>query len=126
MNQTFGSKLRYLRRKKGLRQQELADLIGVTTRSIINYEQDRCQPRENEVLRKIADCFGVSTDYLLIDADSNNRQSNEMVRAEALIGELSALFAGGRLSDEDRDAAMEALTRAYWDGRRIANAKNKD
>ena len=33
------------------------------------------------------------------------------------------MFAGGRLSEEDRDAAMEAIQQAYWDGRRNSREK---
>ncbi|HGA0722895.1 TPA: XRE family transcriptional regulator, partial [Streptococcus agalactiae] len=31
---------------------------------------------------------------------------------------LSSLFAGGEISDEDKDAAFEAITRAYWEAKR--------
>ena len=31
-----------------------------------------------------------------------------------MIQNLSCLFAGGELTEDDRDAAMQALTEAYW------------
>ena len=33
---------------------------------------------------------------------------------EELVGAVSGLFAGGELTEEDRDAAMEAIIAAYW------------
>ena len=34
--------------------------------------------------------------------------------AQHLAGELAGLFAGGKLSDADKDAVMHSLERAYW------------
>ena len=40
---------------------------------------------------------------------------------EDLIGEVTGLFAGGKLNDDALDGAMKALNDAYW----IAKEKNK-
>ena len=42
-------------------------------------------------------------------------------QAQALTAELSGLFAGGDIAEEDMDAMMKAVMDAYW----IAKAKNK-
>ncbi|HGH9316210.1 TPA: XRE family transcriptional regulator, partial [Streptococcus pyogenes] len=42
----------------------------------------------------------------------------ELEKARALTEGLSSLFAGGEISDEDKDAAFEAITRAYWEAKR--------
>ena len=42
-------------------------------------------------------------------------------QAEALVAELSGLFAGGELADEDMDAMMRAVQEAYW----IAKENNR-
>ena len=36
---------------------------------------------------------------------------------EELVSEISGLFAGGELDEEEKDAVMAALTRAYWDAK---------
>ena len=36
-------------------------------------------------------------------------------RASSAIAELAGMFAGGELSDADKDAVMLALQKAYWD-----------
>ena len=36
-------------------------------------------------------------------------------QAEQLVAELSGMFAGGELSDADKDAVMIALQKAYFD-----------
>lgn len=52
------------REKQGLTQQECADLFDVKLRAWQTYEQGVSEPKF-EVLCKIADVFGVTTDYLL-------------------------------------------------------------
>ena len=52
------------RENKGLTQQECADIFGVKLRAWQTYEQGVSEPKY-ELLCKIADTFGVTTDYLL-------------------------------------------------------------
>lgn len=52
------------RENQGLTQQECADLFDVKLRAWQTYEQGVSEPKF-EVLCKIADLFGVTTDYLL-------------------------------------------------------------
>ena len=52
------------REKQGLTQQECADLFDVKLRAWQTYDQGVSEPKF-EVLCKIADLFGVTTDYLL-------------------------------------------------------------
>lgn len=60
----FGSRLKTLRIKKKLTQQQLADLLGLTKSVISAYENGLRYPAY-DVLIKIARIFKVSTDYLL-------------------------------------------------------------
>lgn len=62
----FGNKLKSLRNKHLLSQEDLAKTIGVSRSSIANYETNRNYPN-NEILKKIASVFDVSMDYLLGD-----------------------------------------------------------
>ncbi len=52
------------RENKGFTQQECADIFGVKLRAWQTYEQGVSEPKY-ELLCKIADTFGVTTDYLL-------------------------------------------------------------
>ncbi len=60
----FASRLKHLRRARGLRQADLAAAIQVAQTTIANYEQHNRFPDE-ETLAKLADYFAVSLDYLL-------------------------------------------------------------
>lgn len=39
-------------------------------------------------------------------------------QAEELVTEIGGLFAGGELSESDKDAVMQALQQAYWDAKK--------
>jgi len=63
-NNSFGNTLKYLRNNRVLSQRELAKLLNVAPSTLAMYELDKREP-DYETLKKIADFFEVSTDYLL-------------------------------------------------------------
>jgi transcriptional regulator with XRE-family HTH domain len=64
----FGTKLRYLRKRRNLLQTDLAHRLAATTQAHISFlESGRKSPSIDLVLQ-IAAIFGVTTDYLLRDA----------------------------------------------------------
>lgn len=71
---SFGSILKCLRNEKGINQTELGRLINVGKTTISGYENDSSFP-DKETLKKIADYFDVSIDYLL--GRTNDRTSNK-------------------------------------------------
>lgn len=70
----FGKRISDLRKERGLTQLDLAQKIGVTRSAISLYEIEKREP-DTETLLKMADFFGVSTDYLL--GYSKNRIKEE-------------------------------------------------
>ncbi|MBO8128970.1 MAG: helix-turn-helix transcriptional regulator [Peptococcaceae bacterium] len=65
----LASRLRLLRTKKGLSQRELAKLIKIAPSTLAMYEVGKREPDYN-TLEKIADFYGVTTDYLLGRTDN--------------------------------------------------------
>lgn len=68
----FGERLKYLRINDGLTQEELGKKLGVTKMVVSNWELNKGTPNY-DMLKKIADIFGVSIDYLL---EYNNNYKN--------------------------------------------------
>ncbi len=120
---TFGEKFKAEREKKNLTQQEVADGLHVNRRMITRYEHDISFPRTREAYRKIAEYFGVDVNYLLTDegefvAEAAERYgSRGMRQAQELIDGISGLFAGGTLTEQDKDAVMRALQDIYWESK---------
>jgi len=116
---SFAEKLKAARLQAGISQERLSALLGVTKRTIINYENGQTLPPVN-LLPKIAKLFDVPVGTLITEEEefvalANERGGSKSAReAEALVSEVSGLFAGGRLSDEEKDAVMRAIQNAYW------------
>lgn len=67
----IASNLKYLRKKKGLTQQQFADLMEIKRASVGAYEENRADPKY-DLLKKIAEFYDLSMDELandIIDAD---------------------------------------------------------
>ncbi|MBF8378516.1 helix-turn-helix transcriptional regulator [Alicyclobacillus mali] len=60
----FGERLERLRIQQGLSQDQLAEAVGLTRAAVSHYEKGRRRP-DFDTVRKLADFFHVSTDYLL-------------------------------------------------------------
>lgn len=61
---TLGQRIKEMRSKRGLTQEELASRLGLGRANIANYEADRTQPPSG-VIANLADILKTSTDYLL-------------------------------------------------------------
>ena len=61
--ETFGERLKNLRKEKGLGQVALAKQIDVGKSVISLWEQDKCEPTLGKLVA-LAKIFGVSIDYL--------------------------------------------------------------
>ncbi|MCI9170838.1 MAG: helix-turn-helix transcriptional regulator [Lawsonibacter sp.] len=60
----FGKRLKTLRKEKGLKQTDMADIMGMTDRQYQRYEYGMINVPAT-TLNFFADYFGVTTDYLL-------------------------------------------------------------
>lgn len=61
---TFGNRIKTLRSERKLTQKELADSLSLGESTISFYESDKREP-DYDTLKKIADFFEVSVDYLM-------------------------------------------------------------
>lgn len=124
---TFGERIRELRKQKNLSQQEAANELNVALRTLKNYELDKTLPRTRAIYERIATFYNVDINYLLKEdeqfvVDANERYGARGKRqANELLAEVSGLFAGGEMDEEDMDEMMKAIQDAYW----IAKKRNR-
>ena len=71
----IGTRIKQLRLEKDITQKDLADFLGVTPKAISFYELGQRMP-SNDVILKLAQKFGVTTDYLLGNDVDPNKLSN--------------------------------------------------
>ena len=124
---TFGEKVKNERNRLGLNQDELAKKIGVTRRVISSYENDSSRPRGTERYKKLAEALGVNINYLLSKDEAfiadveDNYGHRGAKQAKELLAEVTGLFAGGEMADEDMREMVDAIQEAYL----IAKKNNK-
>lgn len=135
---TLGIRLKELRKKHGLTQKSLADILLIDNSSISKYENDKAIP-ENELLQRIADFFSVSVDYLLgrsdisspkksifDDLELNPKDKKDIEKIfnstlESLENQEGLMLSGNPINDED----WELLKSAIQNGIEYAKKMNK-
>ncbi|MDO4833194.1 MAG: helix-turn-helix transcriptional regulator [Clostridia bacterium] len=122
----FSENLRFLRESKGLTQREVAEAVDINLRTLQNYELGKCFPRKEAVAAKLAGFYNVPLshllspgDYYVLDAAKHGGTKAERELSK-ILNELSALFAGGRLTPEDEELVMKTLVEIYWDSKERA------
>jgi len=68
----FGDRLKELRQKSNIKQTAIAEMLGVLPRTIRFYESGEREPNI-ESIKKLANFFNVSADYLLGLSDNPQR-----------------------------------------------------
>lgn len=110
----LAARLAYLRKQLDKTQDELADFLGITRPGYTAYESGRRQP-DYKALRKLADYFNVSLDYLT-GATDNPRPVNELAKqitasalSETTLPRLGTIHAGlPILAEENWDGDIDA------------------
>ena len=107
----IGDKIKTARKKAGITQKELAELVHVTPRCIQYYEGNIRKPQSTEIIIKLAAALNEDVTYFLSEKELELMRENELFLGEAehkfgktgkaqeqnLIESAQALFAGGDL-----------------------------
>lgn len=97
---SLGAKLNELRLKKGESLQDTADAVGVTKTHIWELEKGKSKNPTAELLRKLADHFKVTVDYLI-----DPSQEELSTEAEALVFYRDLKSLGER----DQDTVLQMI-----------------
>lgn len=122
----FGEKIRTLRKQHKMTQPDLAAALGVSLRTLQNYETGNSSPHKQEVYQKLAELFGCNLDYLLTSNESFILDASAQYgargakQAQAILDQTAALFAGGELTEEDQLAFINEITTLYFDSKKRA------
>lgn len=71
----LGIKLRLLREERGKTQDEVSNILNIARGTYAHYELGKRSP-DYDTLKKLADFFGVSTDYLLDRTEKRDSPKN--------------------------------------------------
>lgn len=106
----------------------MENVWSLSLSTIRNYEVDGRYPKRREVYAKLTAVLGCEINFLLSEDEDLVQQARQTYgrkgvkdAAELVVG-VSALFAGGELPKNDKDAVTRALLNAYW----MAKERNKE
>lgn len=113
---SIGEKIKKLRQEKDVSQAELGEIVGVHEKHISRYERGISQPSA-EILRKMADFFGVSIDFLVSEDNItfDNPKDNEL---------LDYFEEANRLEEEDKNIIKGVLDAIIFKAK-MKRLKNK-
>ena len=130
----YGEKIKAAREAAGMTQKQLAEKVGVTSRTIQLYEANDRQPKNATALITMAHALGVDTDYFLSAQEIDRIKEEEAFLAESaekfgsrgkaqaqlILNQTTALFAGGELDEADKDAFFQTMSEIFFDAKNQA------
>lgn len=135
---TVADKILAARTDLNLTQDELAEKIGVSRRSVAAYERGESLPRKSTIL-KLGKVLKVSTKYLSDESiedplfeierdiyyeDAMERYGTAGVKdMQELLEQGRAYLAGGEVPQEEKDVFFEALAEVYYAAKAEAKIK---
>lgn len=112
MKTQFGLIIKQLREQRGINQEELGSVVGVSDKTVSSWEINRTEPKMG-IVQQLADYFNVSTDYL-IKGNSTDLQDelNNTYRIDKIKLPLLGTVACGKpiYADEERESYVMAGT----------------
>ena len=106
--------LREIRKEHGLTQEKLAKIIGLSRSTITMYETGGSEP-DFDILKKIADYFNVTTDYLLygnLSRATNIKPMHALVKLPV----LGCIRAGSPIFAEEHIEGYQMVDKKYEKG----------
>lgn len=104
---TYGERLKKVRLRRKMTQEQLSEKCGISTRSIKAYENNQKEPKlQNNA--KIAEVLNIDPNYLLgytNERDEDFEEIKEHIR--------ETLFAGGDIPEDEQEKFYAALRDAY-------------
>ncbi len=130
---TIGDKVKFLRQTKNMTMAALSRASGLSDRAIRYIENNERTPGV-DAIRKLAAALDVGTEYF-IEEDTFQQElhkeevlaqakekygSRGMAQARQVYESARALYAGGRLNEEERDAFRDLMLEMFFDSKEEA------
>lgn len=103
MDNELGSKLKHLRKGRGLTQLQLSERVSISRCTVSNYENGRRHPNLSE-LRKLADYFGVGLDFFGVETKDESFE---------LLSRAKSILSNKEIPREEREQLYKSLMRIY-------------
>ncbi|MGQ8922063.1 helix-turn-helix domain-containing protein [Bacillus halotolerans] len=121
----FSTKIKKLREEKKMKQQEVADKLGIARTTYASYEQGKREP-DHETLIKIADYYNVTIDFLLRGESQETQDEIFNEQARKILEDPDTLVAAadGKITASILEAAQRIIADQLKSGRQPGDIKN--
>ena len=75
----IGERIKLARKQKGITQEELGEMLGISGNAVIHYEKGRRTPNAS-VINQISKALGVTGDWLLETEYAYEKETEQLVR----------------------------------------------
>jgi transcriptional regulator with XRE-family HTH domain len=100
---SVGKQIQDLRKQNNLNQSRLAEMIGVSLTQLQRYENKGVQPPA-DVLRKLADTFNISIDYLVYG--NTEQKAQQSIKDNELLAQFKAVE---QLDNKDKSTIKDII-----------------
>lgn len=123
---TFGEKIRKFRKMNNWTQADLANQLGLTTRTVYNFENGQSYPKDPTMYLRIAQTFGLSLEELFNDTEIPTKGSQTLISStnetlmrsvEEAVRTITEFFALGNITPLEKEKVYRELTFGYWNNR---------
>lgn len=117
---SFSDKLRAARKSKGIQQKQLAELSGVSLRTIQNWECGVRSPSNFTRIEQVATVLGVRSSDLLDDNEAfvvsigEKYGSHGAKDAQRILTHINNEYTNGELDEDDIEQLMKGMQEIYW------------
>lgn len=78
--ESFGERIRELRKERGLTSYEMATRLGISRNTLTNWERGEKEPHAVEILEEMADILQVPLKSLLEEGKATSIEENPMIK----------------------------------------------
>lgn len=113
---TIGEQIKNLRLEKGYDQQDICAFLNIEQSTLSNYENDRRVPKP-DMISKMADFFGVTTDYILGRTTNIELTKKDKIEIDEylnnfedeLLSQTGLMFNGEPMTQESKEKLIAAM-----------------
>lgn len=117
---SFGKRIKELRENKGHTQREVANLLSMSNSTLAMYETDKRQP-DLAATARLADFFGVTTDYLI--GRNISAAKSEPTSPQFSADELALIEKYRQMKDDGKDTMHKVANHISPDEQAAAAGK---
>ena len=112
----FCEKLRKCRIEAGMTQGELADELGVTCRTVQNYESGSVYPQKRDLYDRLAEVLGRDADFWISEAEDMSQIEKSCHKESALarVFRIREIFLQDDMTEQDLDECLREAQESYW------------